>query len=208
MREEDRQRLVGLYENRYRDLGARIETLGWKSAEDQHIRFDVLAAIADMRHATVCDVGCGFGDLLPFLTRRYGPLRYTGVDIAPSFVEEARRRHPEARFLQMDFSDELLEERFDYLLLSGALNFHVADNRGHTREVMKRMFDRCRKGVALNFLSSYVNFEREHNYHHDPADVFGMAKTLTPWVALRHDYPLWEFTVYLYRDAVRPEASQ
>jgi hypothetical protein len=62
------------------------------------------------------------------------------------------------------------------------------------------MFSNASKGVSVNFLTSYVNFQREHNYHHSPEQVFSFAHTLTRRIALRHDYPLWEFTLYLYKE--------
>jgi hypothetical protein len=49
-------------------------------------------------------------------------------------------------------------------------------------------------------LSSYVNYEKDINYHHKPEELFKFAKSLTKWVVVRHDYPLWEFTLYMYKN--------
>jgi hypothetical protein len=77
----------------------------------------------------------------------------------------------------------------------------VRDNEGLMRAMLSKMFAAANKGVAVNFLSSYVNFERPHNYHHSPEAVFTYARNLTRWVTLRHDYPLWEFSIYLYKES-------
>lgn len=201
MNREDREAIVGLYEGRFAEMGYDVRTLGWRGREDQELRFRVLCDIADLAGASVCDVGCGFGDLIPYLRERFGEFRYTGVDLSPSLVEEARRRHPDYEFHCLDILADDFDLRADYYLLSGALNFRVEDNWALTTAMLTRMFQLADRGVAANFLTSYVNFERPHNYHHSPERVFGLARTLTRRVALRHDYPLWEFTVFLYREA-------
>jgi trans-aconitate methyltransferase len=201
MNKEDREAIVSLYEGRYAELGYDVRTLGWRGREDQRLRFRVLGDIADLAGASICDIGCGFGDLVPYLRERFGEFRYTGVDLSPSLIEEARRRHPEHEFHCLDILDGDFSLRADYFLLSGALNFRVEDNWGLTEAMLSRMFELADRGVAVNFLTSYVNFERPHNYHHRPEEVFRFARALTSRVALRHDYPLWEFTVYLYREA-------
>jgi hypothetical protein len=66
--------------------------------------------------------------------------------------------------------------------------------------MIKRMYDICRQGVAVDFLSSYVDFQKEKAYHAQPEKVFSFAKTLTRRAALRHDYMAYEFTLYLYKD--------
>ena len=48
---------------------------------------------------SVLDLGCGTGS-----TARVVVGRYSGVDINPSYIDTAQRRHPHARFFQMDCS--------------------------------------------------------------------------------------------------------
>ena len=200
MQTQDREALTKLYEDRYSELGQDIRTLGWRSVEDQRLRFQVLCDIADLSGARICDIGCGFGDLLPYLNERFGEVSYTGIDICGSFIERARELHPDHRFLKLDILEDPFEEHFDYFLLSGALNFRVSDSLWLTTSMITRMFELADKGVAVNFLSSFVNFERPHNVHHDPMEMFAFGKSLTKWVSLRHDYPLWEFTLHLYKE--------
>jgi trans-aconitate methyltransferase len=205
MNPRDREQVTRLYEGRYAEMGRDIRTLGWKNTADQVLRFKVLCDIADLRGASICDVGCGFGDLVPYLKSRFGEFEYTGVDVTPSMVEEAKGAYPGYRFVCTDILEESFQGEHDYFLLSGALNFRVADNWQLTTDMLKKMFELARKGVAVNFLSSYVNYEQAHNYHHEPERVFAFAKTLTRWVAIRHDYRLWEFTVHLHREAITEE---
>ena len=200
METAERDALVGLYESRYHELGRDVRSLGWNTIDDQQLRFRVLSQIADLSNASVCDIGCGFADLLPFLRERFDDVTYTGVDVTPSFITEAKGRFPEASFHCLDILEGPFTERADYFLLSGALNYRVADNERLTCGMLEKMFSLANKGVAVNFLTSLVNFERPLNFHHDPMVTFGWARQLTKWVTLRHDYPLWEFTLYLHKE--------
>src|SRR5262245_65308735 len=72
MMPEDRTALVRLYEDRFREMGEDIRTLGWKNREEQNLRFKILCDVGDLSGASVCDVGCGFGDLLDYLRSTVG----------------------------------------------------------------------------------------------------------------------------------------
>jgi SAM-dependent methyltransferase len=200
MRTEDKERLFHLYQSRYEEIGHDVRTLGWHGAEDQRLRFKVLCDMADMSKASICDVGCGYGDLATYLSTRFEGFSYTGLDIAPLFLERARELHPKHEFLCADIVEEDFDRQFDYFLLSGAMNFRVDENIKLTKRMLGKMFELAHKGVGINFLSTYVNYQKPHNFHHSPEEMFAFARTLTKWVALRHDYPLWEFTLYLYKE--------
>ena len=62
--------------------------VGWRGAADQALRFEVIAAALPLeRCASVLDVGCGLGDLAPFLRRRGWRGRYLGVDLLDEMVD-------------------------------------------------------------------------------------------------------------------------
>ena len=48
--------------------------LGWKSDENQNIRFEILSQIGDMSGLSVLDLGCGHGDLCGYLGRKYSDI--------------------------------------------------------------------------------------------------------------------------------------
>ncbi len=200
MRKEDREAIVKLYEARFADMGHDVRTVGWRTRDEQILRFKALCDIADLTGASICDVGCGFGDLCDYLQEHFIGFKYTGIDISPSLVHKAGELHPQHRFYCIDISEETLTESVDYFLLSGTLSYRIENNMETTSRVLSRLFALARKGIAVNFLSTYVNFQREYNYHYRPEDMFSFARSLTKWVALRHDYPLWEFTIYLYKE--------
>jgi hypothetical protein len=99
----------------------------------------------------------------------------------------------------VDILDDSFKREADYFLLSGALSFRVKDNLLLAENVIKKMFLLARRGVACNFLSRYVDYETEINFHYSPEEIFSISKKLSKYITIRHDYPLWEFTVYLYK---------
>jgi SAM-dependent methyltransferase len=200
MKTEDKENLLNLYQGRYAEIGHDVRTLGWHAREDQWLRFKILCDMADMSGASICDVGCGYGDLATYLSTRFQDVSYTGVDISPLFLNRAKELHPEHEFHNVDIVDQDFSLRADYFLLSGAMNFRVDDNMGLTTGMMRKMFELADQGIGINFLSTYVNYEKPHNFHHSPEEMFAFARTLTKWVTVRHDYPLWEFTLYLYKE--------
>lgn len=196
-----REQIAALYDDRLDETGDDVGTVGWGSRADQALRFALLLRDVDVRGRRVLDVGCGLGDLVAHLDAvTSGDFDYTGIDIATRLVDRARelRGGDRRRFLVAELAD-LGDEQFDVVLCSGALTVETGANEVYARAAMSRMFAVSSDVVAVNFLSSYVDFEAPKNHHFDPSELFRFAKTLTPYVALLHDYPLWEFTLQLRR---------
>jgi hypothetical protein len=52
-------------------------------------------------------------------------------------------------------------------------------------------------------MTSYVNYQASNLYYRNPAELLAWCMSqLTSKVRLDHAYPLYEYTVYLYRDSV------
>ena len=76
-----------LYNERYKKFGRDIRTVGWGNDRDQILRFEVLFRGLEPRGKTILDVGCGLGDLVPYLERRTdGDFKYIGIDVASKLV--------------------------------------------------------------------------------------------------------------------------
>ncbi len=193
--------IAGLYNERYKEFGRDIRTVGWGKAEDQRLRFDVLFRGLDPRGAMILDVGCGLGDLIPYLEARVGKdFTYVGIDIAEKLVADAEAKFggPGRRFFVGDiFSVQGLSP--DISILSGALSFRTEGIEQYAFNTLSRMFELSKTAASLNFMSKYADFEAEKNQHYQPETVFGWAKSLTRRVNLIHDYPLYEFTVQIFR---------
>jgi trans-aconitate methyltransferase len=91
--------------------------------------------------ASLLDVGCGYGELLNFVNPRGS---YLGIDLVEQFVLEARRRHPDRRFVIGDvFNGEVA--RHDWVLLLGVLS-SVPDPMG----LLVRSTRLARRGVLFD----------------------------------------------------------
>jgi SAM-dependent methyltransferase len=201
---DDEQRIRALYEGRFDQFGHDVRTVGWATPDDQRLRFSVLTRDLPLDGSRILDVGCGLGDLVAFLDdggcRNY---EYVGIDISSKLIAEAQRCFgaPHRRFIVANLLDDPSLGSFDVVLCSGALSFRIADNAAVARRMIAEMFARCRHSTSVNFLSSYVDYQLPKNFHYEPETMFGYARSLTRWVRLHHDYPLYEFTLQLFRDA-------
>ena len=195
---KDKEKILNLYEGRFSRLGYDVRTIGWGDAESQILRFNILADIADLSGCSVCDLGCGFGDMYPYLLRRFNKVNYCGIDISEKLIAKARTLYPSAKFEVCDILENSCFPKYDYILSSGALSLKLDDHDRYIERMIRRMMEMSIKGVAVNFLSSYVDYQEDKNYHLSPANAIELGRRLTRYVTLRHDYPLYEFTLYLY----------
>lgn len=206
MKTEDRLDYVQRYEKRLQEFGYSPVTLGWGVNGRQEVRFSVLAELAlRMPESSVLDVGCGFCDLYDFLDKQGWQGRYTGIDIVPGLLEVARQRHPDLDVRELDITDEsvpLGEDEYDFVISSGALNAALPSggNELHIEVALRSMFRRSRYAACVDFLSTYVDFQKPGAYHTDPSWALAAAKRLTRRVLLRHDYMPYEFSLFLFRD--------
>lgn len=208
--ETDFQRVLSYYEEflKHPEDARRV---AWRSVHGQELRFENLLEALDEGGGrfSVLDVGCGLGDLVGYLERTGRQVDYLGVDIVPQMVEEARRRHPQARFAVCDILEAPPQGRFDLVLCSGGLTVRVQRHEIFVRRMLEAMLALAHKAVAVNFQSTRafsVNplaRQDEDLYHADPLKLYGMCRQLCRWTALREDMLLSDMTVYLYKEHSR-----
>ena len=186
----------------------RARQVGWRDERAQLARFGQLARAID--HAAgaafdVADIGCGLGDLLPFLRAAgFSRARYAGYDVLPGMVEAATAHHrdPDAAFRPIRDMAEVAPA--DYCFASGifnARNDHADEVwEEHVRVIVRAMVAKSRCAVAFNMLSTYSDEDRRDAslFYVDPGAMFAWCKReLTSDVALLHDYGHWDFTIVL-----------
>jgi SAM-dependent methyltransferase len=181
-----------------RYFGDDWRALGWHSRRTQYKRFAVLCEVGNLHQTRVLDVGCGLGDLYAYLRKEGITVDYLGCDLLPAMVNRARERFPEARFMVRDAFAGLGDERYDYILSSGAFNIDFGQNLTAVQAFLRHMVARCTHGVAINFLSI-----KDHNrdaifFHYDPQAMQTYCQTFCDRVELREDYLPNDFTLYLY----------
>ncbi|MFH0823906.1 MAG: methyltransferase domain-containing protein [Pseudomonadota bacterium] len=198
--DDENQSMVEHFSSLVERYGIDHRSLDWGSRESQELRFDAMCAMGDLQGSTILDVGCGTGDFLDYLTRRGIELDYTGYDIAPAMIDLAKRRFPGARFAVRDLHGQV-EERggFDYVMASGIFSLRKVRPFEFMAAMVRKMFQRCRKGAAFNSLSTSASRKVPGEFYCNPGDALRMCLSLSPRVLLRHDYLPHDFTVFLYR---------
>ncbi len=208
MDEREKKSIIDLYEKRLDNYGRDVKTVGWRSRSQQYARFEALYRIGDLTNKSVLDIGCGFGDLYDFFKRKKNQIQsYKGIDLSSKMIEKAKNIHSESKdvkFEVMDLSklniDVLMKEKYDYIFASGIFSYPLKNNISYFQDLLYKMFKICNLGVAVNMLSSYVDYKDKNLYYFVPEDVFSYGKSLTKRVSLIHNYMPYEFTFYLYKD--------
>jgi len=206
----DKQQYEERYLNRFIKFGNDPRTLGWNGGASKiNKRFEVLSSVGNINSCSLLDVGCGFGDLYGYLSKDFS-FDYTGIDILPFLVEEAKKTYTlnnESNapcFMEMDLLQQNIfsSNSIDYVVASGVFNAQLANTsmETHISNYVSKMFDICKIGVAVDFMTDYVDFKNEISHHTSPEWVFSFAKKLSKRVCLRHDYFPFEFCLYIYKN--------
>lgn len=189
----------------YRELlaahGISHKTLNWGSREGQQLRFKILAEIGVLQGKRILDVGCGLGDFAEWLMQNNTQVTYTGLDLTSELVDQARNRYPTLEFLHGSILDEELlnGRKFDYVFASGIFYTYCAGGENWMKSAIRRMWSLCENGIAFNSLSTWAENHEPEEFYANPAEIMDFCKTLTPWIAVRHDYHPRDFTIFLLR---------
>jgi len=203
MEQEDKQDYIDRYNQRLNVFGYSPETLGWGKNGRQDIRFSVLSQpIIINKNCSVLDIGCGFADLYLFLINNGWSGRYVGVDIVPSLLAIAKDKYPNIELYNYDIEQSRNIGKFDYVVASGVFNAKLngTNNEQHIISSLKDMFDMANEMVCLDFMSSYVDFQKEGSWHTDPVWLINQITKLTKRFSIRHDYMPFEFAAFLYKN--------
>lgn len=202
MNDEDIRITKERYSTRYQTFGYSPQTLGWGKHSRQSLRFTILTGVGDLDGKSILDVGCGFGDLYNFLAHQGWTGNYVGIDFVSDLIDEAQTRLPNVEFISGDFEDWDFKKPFDYVLASGIFNFKLKheDNWIYIMRMLERMLSLASKGVAVDFMTSWVDYQKELNFHTDPITLIQNIRRLTKRFVIRQDYMPYEFSLYLYHD--------
>jgi len=207
-----KQAVVSHYEAQLRRHGATARGMDWKDEDSQRLRFEVLCDVCDLEGRSVHEVGAGAGHLYAYLHERGAGASYSGCDLSAEMVAAARVLHPGASVELRDILTDPPNRRYDIVLCSGV--FHVkldnADDAwwGFVQAVISRMYAMCNHAIAFNLMTDQVDYRSDRLYYASPGSILDFCRDeLSRDVALRHDYPLHEFTTYVYRRKTKKRAS-
>lgn len=178
----------------------RIHALGYREVESQLQRFLAILGWGDLNGCSVLDLGCGYGDLRPFLAQHYQDTIYLGVDFLKEFVSEAQQRYghlPNTQFFQADFLNVGLPE-VDCVIASGSLNYR-SKNELHPWQTIAKMWDIAQRGVIINLLDARRFEAGTLLCGYDPEQVLNFCRQLDPHARIRDDYLPDDFTIYMHK---------
>ncbi len=195
MRKKTHKTILNHYTKLYKKFGDNPGSLGWPKGK-QNVRFQAMSEIGSLQNSRILDVGCGFGDFFKYLKNRKIITDYMGVDINPKFIQIAKQKNPRIKFQVRDIEIKKFKSKFDWVFAIGTTN--KAGSYSYIEKLLSEMCRISKKGVAMDFLSSYVDFKGKGDYHASPERIFHITKKISKRVVIRHDYLPWQFCVYIY----------
>ncbi len=194
-----KDQLLTFYNRHFKKFGDRPEALRW-TPQGQLRRYHTFLDIApDLNNQKILDYGCGMGDFYKFLKRRGVDVKYTGVDINENFINVAKKKYPECKFMVMNIDEDALEGYYDYIFICGVFNLRVPGVQEDLRNALVTLFKHCSKALALNALSSHTPTKDIELNYTSPEDTLRFAiENLSPSVSLRHDRIPNDFTLFVY----------
>ena len=189
---------IKIYKESFEKYGDDTRSCHWE--EPMIMRYQELIKIADLTNSKVLDIGCGLGGMYEYFVNdcKIIGLDYTGVDIVDGMIETASRKYPKTKFLTQDILKERINETYDYVFFCGVFNKKVSTQ--FMKEMLKEAFSYCNKGMAFNFISTYVNFVDEEMCYHKPEEIFQFCvQNLSKKVDMHHHYAKCDVSMFVYR---------
>jgi len=202
--------IIEFCENLLTEHGDSPSGVGW-TLSDADVRYRVMLDLIRPRagSSSLLDFGCGAAHLLDYL-RRHGPegIEYHGLDVSPQATALCQRKFPEHPFLCFDVlaPDAPDWPKYDYIVMNGLFTYkgRLGQDEMFTycTALVRKVFDHALIGIAFNVMSKQVDWEREDLFHLPIDALLGfLSRDLSRHVIVRHDYGLYEYTVYVYREA-------
>lgn len=200
--------LKAYYKGLYSEHGTSHHAVQMSSKESQLARYSSL-----VRHIptneSILDVGCGFGGMSDYLFNEKGhTAKYKGVDLVEEFISNGlNRENPLVEYEVIDATTGQLPIGYDWPIACGIFNNIVDDNWKFLTDVVKQMIRVANKGIAVNMLSTYVDYQAKDLAYYNPVEVFDFfKKELSPLVILDNSYRIkqdtipYEFTILAMKE--------
>ena len=204
--------IVAAYEADLDKHGDSFRGVGWTSQEHTDRRYRVMLDVirgGAVVPVTLLDFGCGLSHLYEYITANgIQGIEYAGLDLSERMIEASRRKHPQLAYYVVDvLGDPEAVPEVDYVVMNGVFTIRPGQTYGqmltYFEHVLRLVYPKARAGLAVNFMSKQVDWERDDLFHL-PMDVLAsfLAREISRHFVIRHDYGLYEYTAYVYREPV------
>lgn len=165
----------------------------WRNPSGALKRYDAAISCVDLTGSSILDVGCGIGDFLGHLNRRDVAIgSYTGLDIVPEFIDQARGTHTNGNFILGDISEpDILLPAIDWAIAIGIFGHVQPNNRwlDRFRTVTNAMWFASQKGIIFTLTSNQSPTRNLEAYYADAVEIFSEVKgRLGPRIVIDHRY--------------------
>lgn len=198
------------YSKTFIDHGRTSKGVDWGEDKENHLlRLQKMLDVIDVnklsKNNSILDVGCGYGSLFELIRQKGLPIKYTGVDISLPMINSAKSFYPDAEWDCRDILNDSCSRQYDYVVCNGILtqklNVSHKQMDRYAQEIIKKMFNMCRIGIAFNVMTTHVNFQVDNLYYRNPVELLAWCMSeLTSNIRVDHSYHLYEYTMYLYKD--------
>ena len=195
---------------KYKDTHKGVD---WPNRRDAAKRYGVMLDVIGGRprkSVSLLDFGCGASHLYEYIRRhRLRMINYSGLDLSEKFIELSRKKYPHIPYYCLDVLDEQAAfPSFDYIIMNGVFTEKTSltyrEMLRYFKTVILKVFHKARYGLAFNVMSKQVDWERDDLFHLE-FDVLAdfLKKHVSRHFIFRHDYGLYEYTTYVYRQPQR-----
>ncbi len=206
---ETLDKVKNLYTENFQSHGYDSKSVGWRDEGSHNLRFQKLIQVIEntkkATEITVNDWGCGYGAMFNYLDElpNIRLKKYHGYDISKEMLDAAKEYVKDERAEWLNSQD--LTTKADYSFVSGTFNVRFEANdelwMQYIQDALLKLSEMSKRGFAFNLLSTYVDWKEEHLYYGDPFFFFDFCKkNISSYVSLLHDYPLYEWTIYVRKE--------
>jgi SAM-dependent methyltransferase len=178
----------------------------WPKLEDTFKRYDVmLGLIKEETSISLLDFGCGTASLNQYIEfLKIKNIKYSGLDINDGFYNTSKLKFPNNDFYCLDILKNESIPNFDYIVCNGPFtekrDLSQEEMMDFFTSVIKKLWNKCDKGIAFNLMSKHVDWERDDLFHVSLDELGWFLKNnLSRNFIIRNDYGLYEYTVYVYK---------
>lgn len=199
---QELKKKIKSYQEAFKKYGAHPKALYWASEKAAELRYKEMVTDLDFEGKTILDVGCGFGDIIPYISQKTNKFDFTGVDMVPEFIQAAQKKHPEHLFILKDYFSHPMKEKFDIIISSGVLNSNFKNTYNFRKKAIKTLFGHTREAISFNMAGFYPQPKNKKGYKIYYADSLIILKyclSLSSKLIFRQHYHRKDFTIVMFK---------
>ena len=200
-----------IYGSQFEKYGDCPEGVFWNNTETQNLRFNQIINAIPKNHSSdneiplIHDIGCGTCAFHQYLLDIDYPHIYSGTEIVPEMITNARKKFPKIELFQRNIITESIKEQYDFVVLSGVLNMKANTSKTEwntfVEQLLTNMYKMANCGIIFNFLTSHITVPAKEELHYiNPSEILEFChKNFSRFISLNQSYPLYEVTIAVYK---------